>query len=290
MVDRCLTSGQVFRFRELEPGRWVGVEGHRWFVITLAQVGLKSILEVETNGERSDFESLFRLDWDASAIEQELLTKGPELAPYLEALRGLRLMRPSSASETLVSFLCTPNNHIKRIGTMVGKLADYGEPFEEQPSVSPEFEGEPLRRFPGLEVVASIPESRLRELGFGYRGATINRAAAELVQRGGEDYLLELRTRPLDEVRSELIALPGVGRKLADCIALFALDRVEVAPIDTHMWHALTRLYFPEYSNLTVSDRRYMEISDFFQKKFGSLAGWAQQALFFDRVLNWRKA
>jgi endonuclease III len=50
-----------------------------------------------------------------------------------------------------------------------------------------------------------------------------------------------LREAPLDEARAYLCALPGVGRKTAACVLLFAYGRREV-PVDTHVGRVATRL------------------------------------------------
>ena len=36
-------------------------------------------------------------------------------------------------------------------------------------------------------------------------------------------------------VQEELIKLPGVGRKVADCVALFSLDQQACIPVDVHV-------------------------------------------------------
>lgn len=52
------------------------------------------------------------------------------------------------------------------------------------------------------------------------------------------DHLVAL---PVSEARAELLALPGVGRKTAACILLFALGLPDV-PVDTHVTRVGTRL------------------------------------------------
>ena len=49
--------------------------------------------------------------------------------------------------------------------------------------------------------------------------------------------------RVMDRVatRERLQGLHGVGRKVADCAALFAMDKPEVVPVDTHVWHIACR-------------------------------------------------
>jgi N-glycosylase/DNA lyase len=212
----------------------------------------------------------------------ELLKLGPELEPYIEALPGLRLTRPSDPVETLFSFLCSSNNHVPRIKAMVEQLASFG------PVMTNEA-GRNLHRFPEIEAIAQVSESELRGRGFGYRAATIPVAARELAHRGGREYLEQLRLRPLADVRKELISLPGVGPKLADCIALFALDRTECVPIDTHIWQAASRLYFPDWQGTQLTAKKYDAVTAFIVNRFGRLAGWAQQYLFYENLLHWRE-
>ena len=233
---------------------------------------------VETNGTEADFARLFRLEWEGGAVRDEILRRGPEIAPYLGALGGLRLMRPSDPVETFFSFLCTPNNNLPRIMTMVAALAAYGEPFSDGKAT----------RFPEPATVAAIPEAALRERKFGYRAATIPHAAAELVRRGGRDYLESLKIASYEDAHADLVTFRGIGPKLADCIALFALHHTCAVPIDTHLWHAATRLYFPEWTDAAITDLKYKAVSRHVRERFGEYGGWAQQHLFFDSVLNWR--
>lgn len=233
---------------------------------------------VETNGTRKDFESLFRLDWDMEKIRAEILRRGPEVEPYMGTLEGLRLMQPSDPIEAFFSFLCSPNNNIPRIVTMVAALASYG----------PTFPGTALHRFPESETLAQIPEAELRERKFGYRAATIPRAARELVARGGRAYLESLKHTTYEEAHAALVSFYGIGPKLADCIALFALHHTEAVPVDTHLWHAATRLYFPDWERASITDLKYKAVGGHVRGRFGELTGWAHQFLFFDSVLNWR--
>lgn len=316
-LELCVSSGQVFRWARHPSGGWLGVDGDHWYRVfdsgseeagdhrpssTLTHAtgmnrdrgrdALVYVAEakrsydlatyrVETNASEVDFRSLFRLDWDANEVRAEILRRGPEVEPYLGALEGLRLMRPSDPVETFFSFLCTPNNNLPRIVTMVAGLAAYGP-------VLATVEGVELRRFPEAEAVAAIPEADLRERKFGYRAATIPNAARELVARGGRAYLEHLKTVPYEEAHEALVSFKGIGPKLADCIALFALHHTCAVPVDTHLWHAATRLYFPQWQEAAITDLKYKTVSAHVRERFGDLTGWAHQHLFFDSVLNWR--
>lgn len=277
----CVTSGQVFRWERLGDGEFLGVDGEHWYAVATEPVSDRTLhYRVQSNGTQSDFVALFRLETSLAEIEAEVLRRGPELRPYVERLPGLRVLRPSSPSEVLFSFLCTPNNNLERITRMVRALADYGEPIGE-------WEGGALKRFPSVERIAAIPESELRSKGFGYRGATIPNVARQILARGG-NWLNQLQKSSYQEAHADLCSLKGIGPKLADCICLFGLHHLEAVPVDTHLYQAACREYFPEWGGKALTDARYKEIGSHFRQRFGPIAGWAHQYLFYENLLRWR--
>jgi len=164
---------------------------------------------------------------------------------------------------------------------MVRSLAEFGESFVQGPLV--------LKRFPTLNQIAEIEERELRERGFGYRARTIPSIARQVLSRGGQAWLAQLRAAPYADAVRSLEELDGVGPKLADCICLFALHHKSAVPIDTHIYQAAQRLYFPQYRGMPLTLRRYREIGEYLRSKFGNLAGWAQQYLFYDNLLRSKK-
>ncbi len=276
-VCRCVSSGQVFRWTQIADDTWFGVDGNEWYAIR--QTGTR--FRVSTNGDEAAFRRLFRLDWSAAEVLAEILERGPELGPYVDSLAGLRILRPSSPVETFFCFLCTPNNNVTRITSLVRKLAALGP-------VVGEVSGHAVHRFPTVEVLAGVSEGELRAQGFGYRGATIPSIGRELERRGGLAYLEELKGVGYERCHAELCEFKGIGPKLADCIALFALDHTEAVPVDTHIWQAATRLYFPEWRGTSLTDAKYRAVGEFFRGRFGRLAGWAHQFLFYENLLHWR--
>lgn len=98
--------------------------------------------------------------------------------------------------------------------------------------------------------------------------------------KGGESWLDGLRGHPRAHAKSELVGLPGVGPKVADCIALFSLDHLDVVPVDTHVWQMANR-YMPAIAKMTTPNPRvFDQINEFFIEKFGDHAGWAHTILF----------
>jgi N-glycosylase/DNA lyase len=85
--------------------------------------------------------------------------------------------------------------------------------------------------------------------------------------------LKQLRGRPYKEIFDELLNFVGVGRKVADCVALFSLDKYDVVPIDTHVYQIAQR-FMPSLSTLqngskTLSLSVYQSIGEFFRQSFG---------------------
>ena len=76
------------------------------------------------------------------------------------------------------------------------------------------------------------------------------------------------------ELRKKLIALKGVGPKVADCVALFGYHRTDSFPVDT--W--IEKLYKEDFGG-TLTDRK--KIADFFLSIFGEDSGYVQQYVFY---------
>jgi len=263
----------VFRWRREDDGSWVGVDGGNAYRFEVSTTGLRTKSDMAPEAVRS----FFRLDMDAAEVELEILRRGPELRSAIDQLQGIRLMRPSSLVETFFTFMCTANNNLHRIIPMSWKLGEFGEPLDNG-----------LHAFPAIDRIASIGEQELRQAGFGYRGATIPKSAKALLERGAEDWLEQLRQADYAEIHLELCGLPGIGPKLADCIALYGYDRGEAVPLDTHIWQAFTRLYHPEWKDKAVTDFRYRDSTQRFRERFGKLSGWAHLFLFYENLSNSR--
>lgn len=98
-------------------------------------------------------------------------------------------------------------------------------------------------RLPSWEAVRDAPLSEVEEA---IRPGGISRVKSARIQgilgAIGEDLSLErLATAPLEQARERLTGLPGVGRKTAACVLLFAYGRHDV-PVDTHVSRVGMRL------------------------------------------------
>jgi N-glycosylase/DNA lyase len=101
--------------------------------------------------------------------------------------------------------------------------------------------------------------------------------------RGGSDWLHGLKNMSRLEVRKQLLELPGVGPKVADCVALFSLDQRDAIPVDTHVKDICVRDYlstpFDESDSRIINASNmtptiYEAVGDVFREKFQYRAGW----------------
>ncbi|CEO94993.1 DNA-(apurinic or apyrimidinic site) lyase [Plasmodiophora brassicae] len=216
-----------------------------------------------------DVGSLFRV-WSGADARLERLPA---------RFSGIRLLRQDPV-ECLFSFICSSNNNIARITTMLDRLRDqYGDPVAI-------VDGVEHRRFPTVDVLANVSVDELKALGFGYRAKFVRETARILAQERCAGFLDGLRSRPAEDVRAELVKFVGVGRKVADCVALFSLDQLHIVPVDTHVLQIALRDYRHRFESprpkqgATVTDRLYSQIADMFAKLYGDHAGWAHSILF----------
>jgi N-glycosylase/DNA lyase len=183
--------------------------------------------------------------------------------------------------ECLISFVCSSNNNISRIAQMVDALrAAYGARLGELP---PELSlGRAFHAFPSAPALAGAAPDALRALGVGYRAPFIQGTAAGVVGLGGEGALAALRAAPRLAAQAALLAFPGVGLKVADCVALFSLDQADALPVDTHVWAIACRDLDPTLrAARSITPAVYARVGDLFRARYsGGHAGWAHSVLF----------
>jgi N-glycosylase/DNA lyase len=252
-LEQCLCCGQAFRwktegegFRAVALGRSVYAEQHG---DTLALQGVDEYAA-------GDFIRYFDLKRDYGAIK-EAYAADPFLRGGMEYAGGIRVLR-QPPFETLISFIISQNNNVKRISGIIERLCErYGEPLGGGYD------------FPVPEALARCCPKDFEELGAGYRASYIAGAASMVAQ--GFD-LEGLASLPYEQAREMLQTLPGVGPKVADCVALYSLGFTQAFPADVWMKRVLKCVY-----GFSGNDK---QMRAFVDKKFGLNAGLAQQYLF----------
>ncbi|KAG8892089.1 8-oxoguanine glycosylase ogg1, partial [Tulasnella sp. 403] len=169
----------------------------------------------------------FQLDVDLLKLYAEWSTRDPVFKRVRDRFSGIRILR-QDPWENVISFICSQNNHISRISSMVQNLCIHFSP----PLLTTPAEGDVLERtyhpFPSPDALRDpSAEGKLRDLGFGYRAKYIQKTAAYLCETYNEplQWLLDLRRVSTEDARGALLQLSGVGPKVADCILLMSLDK-----------------------------------------------------------------
>ncbi len=258
-----LTSGQAFRWQWRDP-LWFGVVGSHWVALR-SEPGSISAETAEPVFDWGWLTEYLQIDLD---MEEVLLTF-PDDAPMRDAraaCRGLRLLR-QDPWECLASFILSSTKQIVQIRQIVSLLCErYGEPL----SAAPGFAR--AQAFPTATRLARATETELRACKMGFRAPYLLETARIIV--GGQFELERLRALPVEIAGAELMRLPGVGRKVADCVLLFAYGFQSAFPVDVWVLKALRQLYFPRRRVMLSRLRRFAATH------FGPNAGYAQQYLF----------
>ena len=202
------------------------------------------------------FIDFFDLDRDYNAIKQELLKFEIMKAP-IEFGYGIRILN-QDLFEVLVSFIISANNNIKRIKMILNNFRTRLGKGEGQ-----------YKSFPNLSDFSNCDEKFFRSCGAGYRAVYL----VKLFKSVSFQDLECLRQLDTTTIQKYLIAMPGVGPKVADCVMLFGYKRGDVFPVDT--W--INKVYNQHFAE---SNNRKKIRADLIQK-FGQLSGFAQQYLFY---------
>jgi N-glycosylase/DNA lyase len=258
-----LASGQAFRWQSHGDG-WVGVIGRQWVRLHAAD----DLLTAQTAGPVADW------NWLTHYLQVEL-DLAPVLASFpdddsmrtaVRACQGLRLLR-QDYWECLASFILSSTKQIIQIRQIVSLLCErFGEPVPVPSGHAP------AHAFPTPERLVSVTEAELRACKMGFRAPYLLAAARAIVS--GDLLLDALQQLPITQARAELVKLPGVGPKIADCVLLFAYGFPAAFPVDVWVMKALRELYFPRRRPTRPRLQRFTETY------FGPHAGYAQQYLF----------
>jgi len=269
-----LLSGQSFRWQR--DAEWF--EGVVFNNIVRMRQDVAGIEFTSAPDDESFVRPLVR---DYLALEVDLegiyasIGADDRLKAAIARYRGLRVLR-QDPWECLVSFICSSASNIPRISSNIESIcAAFGREVRA---------GDRVRStFPTPQELAEAGEERLRRLGVGYRAPFIASTARAIAD--GVPDLMTLREAPYEEALRELTALDGVGDKVANCVLLFSLDKLEAFPVDVWVERALQEWYLRGADKKLTRSKMRLWARDY----FGPYAGYANQYLFHDRRLQGRR-
>ncbi len=257
-LDLTLDCGQVFHWVRHGAG-YLGTIGERAVYVEQSGGGLRV-----TPGAEDEARHYFALDHPLEEIYASF-PQDPHLGAALALCRGLRIIR-QPLWECLATFITSSMKQVAHIAQISHTLR---RRFGEKRALM----GEMLHAYPSPARLAETGEAALRECALGYRARNLWLAAG-MISRG-EVNLEAIRALDADAARAELLRLPGVGVKVANCVLLFAYERLRAFPIDVWIERALRGLYFAKKRRVTAERLR-----QFCDTYFGPYGGYAQQYLF----------
>ena len=267
-LQNCIEGRQDFRWRKLPDGHHSGVlDGH---LVHINQTGdrltYRSAPDADLTGLLTSY---FRLDDDLDAIYTDIAARDERIAALIRKYPGVRLMRQPDPWECLVSYICSARASPPRIAQRVEQIAALlGRPLT--------LSGETRHAFPDPATILNAGIDQLQEMSLGFQRvphAIID--AAQLIIDGRLDlHRLAQPDVTYHEAVYQLTDLYGVGPKIANCVALFALDKTEAFPVDSRVRNTVKRLY-PSHQHSTDQD-----IIAWAQDIFGPHTGYANQFLY----------
>jgi len=252
-LKHTLECGQLFRQYKKDGFYFLNVKDK---LIRLRQE--KSFLHFE-GASRKFIENYFALDEDYEKTINEL-KKDRHVAKAIEKYNGLRICR-QDPWECLISYICSAASNIPKIQRNVNNLGkEFGRKIK--------LKGRVSYSFPEKSEIKSL--CKINRCGCGFRSKYI----FETAKRIDKKWLNSLRKKKYENAKKELMKLPGVGEKIADCVLLFSLGFGEAFPVDVWIKRVMEKLYF---NNRKTSEKK---VREFAQKKWGKNAGYAQQFLY----------
>ncbi len=215
----------------------------------------------EIGRAKMDVAKRFRLSDSLQSIYSKIADGDRFISDATKKYSGLRLTL-NDPWETTVMFITSQFNNVKRIRLITKRLIGR---FGGQP-------GSGAGSFPTPQALSAATLGQLSDCGLGFRNKYI-KATASICAENGLD-LNRLGKLDYADLKEGLLELPGVGDKVADCIALMGYGKLEAFPVDTWVRRGLERLYM---GGRHASIKRLHEMA---AGRWGALQGYAQLYLF----------
>lgn len=254
--------GQCFRWKKEIDGSYTGVI--KKGVLNVSKIDNKVIIKgnICENFEE-ECRYYFDLNRNYSEIKEIISENDENMKKAIEYGKGIRILN-QDPWEMLISYIISAANNIPRISKTIENISQkFGKPIE--------INGNIYHMFPTPKELVKASMEDLRACNLGFRDKYVYNATRMVLN--GEIDFEELRKLEYEKAKKKLMQIPGVGSKVADCILLFSLGKIEAFPVDTWIKKVMNELYV-DSTNIT-------KINQYATKKFGKYAGIAQQYLFY---------
>ncbi|KAJ2087430.1 8-oxoguanine glycosylase ogg1 [Coemansia sp. RSA 487] len=247
-LNQTLMCGQAFRWKSTGENEWTCA---LWDTVVDLKQTSETVLyrslghrlagySEKPGGLADELHEYFRLDENLGLLCDRWASVDPDFDSLRQTQLGVRALK-QPVVENMFTFIASSNNNIKRITMLIDKLCQqYGHPIDTAKGT--------FHTFPRVQDIAQDKdiEGSFTKMGFGYRAKyyakTVERLSAE--HEDPEQFLLGLRANTSwESVKAQLMQFSGVGPKVADCICLMSMDKIDAVPVDTHIWQIAKRRY-----------------------------------------------
>ena len=267
-----INSGQIFLWRNYE---------NAWFIVNGQEIIFVNQEQFENPTLTKDAKKFFRASDNIKKILKHIM-QDKIVKKAVKHYPGLRITR-QDPFQCCISFIMSSNSNIPNIRTRLQNLCKkFG------PKIT--FKKKEFSVFPTPKTLGNATLHDIRECGLGYRSKYVLDTSRAIVSE--EIDFDELKKVNYQESKELLLKLPGIGDKVADCIMLFSLEKLEAFPLDTWVTKILQKYYSNKFctDKKTISKKQYEKIHQQVLDHFGIYAGYSQQFLFkMERDLNEKK-
>ena len=269
-VENSINSGQVFLWRK-DDTHWYGVNG-------------QDILRIDKDGKVTSYKKkkidFFRKTDDMKIIIKSIC-KDKTVRNAVKKYQGMRILR-QDPFQCLISFIISANSNIPKIKFCPENITkQFGEKIK--------WRKQEFYLFPEPEKLAKASIEDIKNCGVGYRAEFIKQAAKMII--AGEIDFQHLKKCDYQTTKEKICKIPGVGNKVADCVMLFSLDKLDAVPFDRWVVRILEKYYLRKFeiSTKTITEKQYKRLHKKIIDHFGPYAGYSQQFLFKSERENFQK-
>ena len=269
-VENSINSGQVFLWKKNKEF-WYGVNGD-------------DVLKVDENGNANSYQNynvdFFRKKDNLDKIIKSI-SKDKTVKIAVKKFQGLRILR-QDPFQCLISFIVSSNSNIPKIKSNMENISKkFGKKIK--------FQNQEFFLFPNPKKLAKVPINEITSCGVGYRAKFI-KDAAKIIDKKEIDFDY-LKKCDYQDAKENICQIPGVGNKVADCVLLFSLDKLEAVPLDRWIIRILEKYYSKKFemNTKTITEKQYNILHKKIVNHFGPFAGYSQQFLFKMERENYQK-
>lgn len=269
-LTHIFECGQCFRWSKEDDGSYTGIIKDAIINVKKDEDKNQIIFKGICSGDfKTIIDNYFDLSIDYREYKKALSNIDEYLKESIKFGEGIRILR-QDLWECIISFIISANNNIPRIKKIIEKISmNYGEKIV--------WGDKEYYTFPTPEALSKASIEELRTMGLGFRDKRVYTTTKMILEKQVDlEHLEKINNSEL--IRNELLKLDGVGEKVADCVMLFSLKRIDVFPIDVWVRRVMNDLYIHNENEEKVDKKELKKLAD---EKFLGLSGIAQQYLFY---------